>query len=117
MAVAEQSLSNDETEGTEGFVRRSSRSSWARSVCQRLKGAIGVKENLDLISRERWRVETQFFSMFLAEPVIGIFSGRETASIKTLIEVLDFDTACQAARNATRRIPWLLRLSLVMWFL
>lgn len=31
--------------------------------------------------------------------------------------VIYFDTACQASRNATRRMPWLLRRSLVKWFL
>jgi len=53
-----------------------------------MKGAIGVKDNLGLISRERWRVATQFFSTFLAEPVIGIFSGCYKAGIKTLAEAL-----------------------------
>lgn len=34
-----------------------------------------------------------------------------------LPQVIYFDTACQASRNATRRMPWLLRASMVMWFL
>jgi len=38
-------------------------------------------------------------------------------SLPVLKKAMYFDTACQAARNATRRIPWLLRLCLVMWFL
>lgn len=37
--------------------------------------------------------------------------------LPVLPSVIYFDTACQAARNTTRRMPWLLRLSLVMWFL
>lgn len=37
--------------------------------------------------------------------------------LATLTKFIYFDTACQASRNLTRRLPWLLRLSLVMWFL
>jgi len=37
--------------------------------------------------------------------------------LSVLPMVIYFDTACQASRNAMRRMPWLLRLSLVMFFL
>lgn len=37
--------------------------------------------------------------------------------LSVLPKVIYFDTACQASRNATRRMPWLLRQSLVVWFL
>lgn len=34
-----------------------------------------------------------------------------------LPKVIYFDTTCHAARNSKRPVPWLLRLSLVTWFL
>jgi len=51
-----------------------------------------------------------------AESPAGIVAAL-TARFPRLPATIYFDTACQAARNATRRVPWLVRLSKTAWAL
>ena len=51
-----------------------------------------------------------------AESPAGIVAAL-TAHFPRLPTTVYFDTACQAARNATRRVPWLVRLSNTAWAL
>lgn len=51
-----------------------------------------------------------------AESPAGIVAAL-TARFPRLPTTIYFDTACQAARNATRRVPWLVRLSQTAWAL
>lgn len=39
------------------------------------------------------------------------------ARFRSIPTTIHFDTACQASRNATRRVPWLVRLSWSSWAL
>lgn len=50
------------------------------------------------------------------ESPAGIVSSL-AARFPLLPHVVYFDTACQAARNATRRMPWLVRMSRTSWAL
>lgn len=51
-----------------------------------------------------------------AESPAGIVSAL-TARFPRLPTTVYFDTACQSSRNATRRVPWLVRLSQTSWAL
>jgi len=51
-----------------------------------------------------------------AESPAGIVAAL-TARFPRLSATIYFDTACQASRNATRRVPWLVRLSNTAWAL
>lgn len=51
-----------------------------------------------------------------AESPAGIVAAL-TARFPRLPRTIYFDTACQSARNATRRVPWLVRISQTAWAL
>lgn len=51
-----------------------------------------------------------------AESPAGIVAAL-TSRFPRLPKTIYFDTACQAARNATRRVPWLVRVSETAWAL
>jgi len=50
--------------------------------------AIGGGEVLPIVRRERWCILFDFFSFFVAEPVIGIFSGCNVDQLKDLGQAL-----------------------------
>lgn len=56
--------------------------------CVTIPYAIGVKELLPVVKRERWSIIYAFFRTFVAEPVIGAFSGCAVDDIKKLAVAL-----------------------------
>jgi len=68
-----------------------------RSVCLRLSGAFGEEHTMGVLACERWRVVERFVSNFMAEAMIGIFSGCDKAAIGAL---------AQDIVDGKRRIEW-----------
>lgn len=56
--------------------------------CDTIPSAIGGKELLAVVKRERWSIIYDFFSTFVAEPVIGVFVGCAVNDIKQLAMAL-----------------------------
>lgn len=56
--------------------------------CATIPDAIGGKELLPVVKRERWSIIYDFFRTFVAEPVIGAFSGCAEDDIKKLAMAL-----------------------------
>lgn len=56
--------------------------------CVTIPDAIGGKELLPVVKRERWSIIYDFFRTFVAEPVIGAFSGCAVEDIKKLAMAL-----------------------------
>lgn len=56
--------------------------------CKVIPRAIGGDDLLPIVRRERWSTLFNFFSAFIAEPVIGIISGCLLDSLKLLAQAL-----------------------------
>ena len=60
----------------------------ALKYCSVISDAVGGDSLLPVVRRERWSILFNFFSAFVAEPVIGIFAGCPVAALTELAKAL-----------------------------
>ena len=60
----------------------------ALKYCSVISDAVGGDSLLPVVRRERWSILFNFFSAFIAEPVIGIFAGCPVGALTELAKAL-----------------------------
>ena len=74
--------------GTDGGAAETGAPLGALKYCSVISDAVGGDGLLPVVRRERWNILFNFFSAFVAEPVIGIFAGCPVAALTELANAL-----------------------------